>query len=92
MTTIEISDADIQRTVDRMAAEQDEPSEAPMQLTRAAQAAFKRARAAGKTRDAECAVQVAEYAAKRDTDDHKQPGCDTTQPPTRGGQSTLFDF
>ena len=93
MTTIELTDAAIRRTVDNMARAADETPDEPGQLSRAAQAAFERAKAAAKVQDAKSAVKVAEANAKRESETHPAlHACEITPPSAQGSQRTLFEF
>lgn len=93
MTTIEISNAEIERKFDESERKQEEIDNKPAVLSKSVKEAFVMAKKASMVYDAECAVQVAELARIRETDARmRRIGSVIPDQPKSGEQSNLFDF
>lgn len=93
MTTINISNEEIERKFDESVREQEALENKPAVLSKTAEAAFARAKKAGAVNDAQCAIQVAELTRERETEARmKRVGSVIPEQPRSGEQSNIFDF
>jgi hypothetical protein len=93
MTTIEISNEEIERKFDESERKQAESDTKPAVLSKSVKEAFVMAKKASMVYDAECTIQVAELTRIRETDARmKRIGSVIPDQPKSREQSNLFDF